>query len=138
MNDAQKVLNNTEKTLNRGIIRWITKLFIPKQRHSQTNNMFNTASKYSNGANNIAETGLSAKATVISVQDTGMLVNYYPVVKFALKVRPMYGAGFDTKGECVVSKIAVPKVGDEINIKYNPSNQSEFTVVNNWAIEEQK
>jgi hypothetical protein len=128
MNDTEKALNKADSTLNKGIIGWITRLFFGKSQINQFNSMLNTARQYS-GAGSLAQTGLSAKATVLSIQDTGMLINYNPVVKLSLRVQPLYGAGFDSTGQSAVSKIAIPRVGDEINIKYNPANQSEFVVI---------
>ncbi len=37
--------------------------------------------------------------------------------------------GFETEIETAVSKIAVPRVGDKVNVKYNPANQQELIIV---------
>jgi hypothetical protein len=126
--EVEKNWKKADNTLNKGILGWISRMFFGTQTIYNFNNMLNTAQKYSTGANNLAQTGLPGKATVVSIQDTGMLVNYNPVVRLSLKVQPMYGAGFETTGDTTVSKIAIPRVGDEINIKYNPANQSEFII----------
>jgi len=126
--EVEKSWKKADNVLNKGILGWISRMFFGTRTVNNFNSMLNAAQKYSTGANNLAQTGLSGKATVISLQDTGMLVNYNPVVRLTLKVQPMYGSGFETTGDTTVSKIAIPRVGDEINIKYNPANQSEFIV----------
>jgi hypothetical protein len=65
----------------------------------------------------------------MTIADTGALINYNPVVKMHLKVTPQYGIPFETDVETAVSKIAIPRVGDKINIKYNAANTSEILVV---------
>jgi len=74
-------------------------------------------------------TGLGGTAEVLSIADTGAMINYNPVVKLKLKVQPQYGPEFETEIETAVSKIAVPRAGDKINIKYNPANTSELIIV---------
>jgi TATA-binding protein-associated factor Taf7 len=46
-----------------------------------------------------------------------------------LKVQPQYGPPFETQVKTAVSKIAIPRVGDKINIKYNPANTTELIVI---------
>jgi hypothetical protein len=46
-----------------------------------------------------------------------------------LKVTASDGKEFDTAGTCMVSRIAVPRTGDKIKIKYHPDNPAQFIVV---------
>jgi hypothetical protein len=39
------------------------------------------------------------------------------------------GAEFMTTAQTPVSKIAIPRVGDKIKIKYNPANPAQIAVV---------
>jgi hypothetical protein len=53
-----------------------------------------------------------------------------PVVVLKLKVMPMVGGmEFETTGQSMVSKIAIPRVGDKIKIKYNPADPSQIVVM---------
>jgi len=77
----------------------------------------------------IAKTGADADAEVISIADTGATVNMNPVVMLVLKVTPTTGESFQTAGQLMVSRIAVPRAGDKIKIKYNPENTTQFVIV---------
>ena len=77
----------------------------------------------------LANTGRSATAEVLSIEDTGMMINYNPVVRMKLNVTPESGSEFKTNVKTVVSKIAIPRVGDKIKIKYNPENRNEILVL---------
>ena len=72
---------------------------------------------------------MPATAVVESIEDTGSLINMNPVVKLTLKVTPQYGAAFDTVGTSMVSKIAIPRKGETVNIKYNPADTTQFVIV---------
>lgn len=120
-------LKDADKALNKGLSGFMAKTFMGKEFVEQANQGLDQAKKYS--SQGLAMTGLPAKAKVVAIQDMGMLVNNNPVVKLTLDVQPPYGVSFQTTGECPVSKIAIPKVGDEISIKYNAANTNEFVVV---------
>jgi hypothetical protein len=57
------------------------------------------------------------------------MVNANPIVKLSLKVTPQMGVPFDTTGTSMVSKIAIPRKGETVNIKYNPADPTQFVVV---------
>ena len=46
-----------------------------------------------------------------------------------IKLDFLDGMAFETEIETAVSKIAVPRVGDKVNVKYNPANQQELIIV---------
>jgi hypothetical protein len=46
-----------------------------------------------------------------------------------LKVKPEEGDEFQTAGQLMVSRIAVPRVSDKIKIKYNKENPTQFIIV---------
>jgi hypothetical protein len=78
----------------------------------------------------LAQAGMDASAEVVAIEDTGALINMNPVVKLTLKVKPSMGMpAFDTTGETAVSKIAIPRKGDSVKIKYNPADASQFVVM---------
>lgn len=126
--DPKKAIDKADKTINKGLTGMFTKAFIGQENLDKINHSLDVAKKYADYGN-LNQTGMPASAEVMSIADTGMLVNYNPVVKMQLKVTPQYGVPFETTVETAVSKIAIPRVGDKINIKYNPANTSEVLVV---------
>jgi hypothetical protein len=126
--DPKKALDQADKTLNTGVTGFLTKTFMGKEFTDQMNAGLDKAKQYSD-YNNVSQTGLAGTAEVLSIADTGAMVNFNPVVKMKLRVQPAFGPSFETTAEAAVSKIAVPRVGDKINIKYNPVNNSEIVVL---------
>jgi hypothetical protein len=73
---------------------------------------------------------LEGSAEVVSIEDTGKLINFNPEVKLTLKVTPSMGMpDFQTVGETTVSKIAIPRKGETVKIRYSPVDPSQFVVV---------
>jgi hypothetical protein len=81
-----------------------------------------------NQMNWVAQYGLDATAEVLSVADTGATVNMNPVVELKLNVISSYGQTFETTARTMVSRIAVPRIDDKINIKYNPADPTQIFV----------
>ena len=78
----------------------------------------------------LAINGLDATAEVLAITDTGTLINMNPVVLLTLKIQPaMIAAEFKTTGKTMVSRMAVPRVGDKLKLKYNPANPTQFIVM---------
>jgi hypothetical protein len=130
--DPQKALDNAKKTMNSGLTGGLTKAFMGKDFVDDMNNAMNkgqAALDMQKSGQWIAQTGMDATAEVLSIQDTGSLINMNPVVILKLKVQPAMGAGFETTTQTMVSKIAVPRVGDTIKIKYNPADPTQVAVV---------
>jgi len=125
---TEEAINDADKAVNKGLSGFLTKTFRGQEFGDQAKYGLDQAKKFS-GQGNLAMTGMPAKAKVISIQDTGTLINNDPVVRLTLEVIPAYGAPFQVTGDSPVSKISVPRAGDEINIKYNATNTSEFVVV---------
>jgi len=130
--DPQKALDNAKKTMNSGLTGGLTKAFMGKDFVDDMNNAMNkgqAALDMQKSGQWIAQAGMDATAEVLSIQDTGSLINMNPVVILKLKVQPAMGAGFETTAQTMVSKIAVPRVGDTIKIKYNPADPTQVAVV---------
>lgn len=127
--DPNKALEQADKTINSGVTGFLTKTFMGKDFVNETNQALNTAKNAMGGNANLNMTGVPASAEVLSIEDTGKLINYDPIVRLKLAVQPAYGTPFETTTEVMVSKIAVPRVGDKINIKYNPVNNTEVMIV---------
>jgi hypothetical protein len=78
----------------------------------------------------LALNGLDATAEVLAITDTAILINMNPVVVLTLKVQPaMIAAEFKVTGKAMVSRMAIPRVGDKLKLKYNPANPTQFIVM---------
>ncbi|MCE1164380.1 MAG: hypothetical protein LWX07_03135 [Bacteroidetes bacterium] len=130
--DPKDALNKADKALNKGVSGFMAKTFMGKDFVNKANESLDMAKQYTDYDGKKAQlmaTGMGGTAEVLSIADTGTLVNYNPVVHLKLKVTPQYGPEFETEIQTAVSKIAVPRVGDKLNVKYNPANTSELILV---------
>jgi hypothetical protein len=129
----QEALDNARKTVNSGLTGGLTKAFMGQGFVDKVNNAMDQGQAAINMQNSgqwLLQTGLEASAEVESIEDTGKLINFNPVVKLTLKVTPTMGMpAFQAVGETTVSKIAIPRKGETIKIKYNPIDPSQFVVV---------
>lgn len=130
--DPQKALDNARGTLNNGLTGGLTKAFMGRDFVDKMNNTMDMGQAAMDGVKTqqwLAQTGMDATADVLAIADTGKLVNYNPIVMLSLNVQPAMGPAFQTAGETMVSKIAIPRVGDKVKIKYNPVTPTQFVVV---------
>lgn len=130
--DPKDAINDADKALNKGLSGFMAKTFMGKDFVNKANEGLDMAKQYSDYDGKKAQlmqTGLGGTAEVLTIADTGAMVNYNPVVQMKLKVQPQYGPEFETEIQTAVSKIAVPRVGDKLNIKYNPANTSELIII---------
>ena len=130
--DPQKALENARKTVNNGLVGGLTKAFMGKDFVDKMNNGMDQAQSAIDGVNQnnwLAQNGLDASAEVLSVADTGATVNMNPVVEMKLKVTTPTGVVFETVARTMVSRIAVPRTGDPIKIKYNPADPTQIFVM---------
>jgi hypothetical protein len=130
--DPQKALDNAKKTMNSGITGGLTKAFMGKDFVNDMNAAMDQGQAALDGIQQqqwLAQNGADATAEVVSVQDTGATVNMNPVVLLVMKVTPAAGAPFDVTTQTMVSRIAVPRAGDKIKIKYNPTNPQQVAVL---------
>jgi|GEM_PF-6437567 len=68
--------------------------------------------------------GKQAGAVVINVQDTGVTINDNPRVKLTLQVQPEGETPFEATKKVTVSRVAIPRVGDNYIVRYDPSDTS--------------
>jgi hypothetical protein len=130
--DPKKALENASKMVNKGLMGGLTKAFMGQDFVDKTNaaiNMGNQAVDSVEMAKNLAQTGVDATAEVLSVTDTGATINMNPVLVLTIKVTPSIGAEFQTAAQLMVPRIAIPRAGDKIKIKYNPANPSQIAIV---------
>ena len=130
--DPQKALDNAKKSMNSGLSGGLTKAFMGKDFVNDMNSAMNQGQAALDGLQQqqwLAQNGLDATADVVMVTDTGATVNMNPVVVLQMKVTPAAGAPFDVVTQTMVSRIAVPRAGDKIKIKYNPANPQQVAVL---------
>jgi hypothetical protein len=130
--DPKDAINDADKALNKGVSGFMAKTFMGKDFVNQANASLDMAKQYTDYDGKKAQlmaTGLPGTAEVLTIADTGAMVNFNPVVQMKLKVQPQYGPEFETEVQSAVSKIAVPRVGDKLNIKYNPANQNDLIII---------
>ena len=130
--DPQEALNNARKSLNTGLSGGLTKAFMGKDFVDKMNGAMDQGQAAMDGLQQqqwLAQNGADATAEVVSVQDTGATVNMNPVVMIQMKVTPASGAPFDVTTQTMVSRIAVPRAGDKIKIKYNPANPQQVAIL---------
>jgi hypothetical protein len=72
----------------------------------------------------ILSEGTQARAVVIDVQDTGVTINENPRVKLTLQVQPEGQAPFQVTKKQTVSRVAIPRVGSEYLVRFDPSDPS--------------
>ena len=72
--------------------------------------------------------GVLARATVTAVGDTGMTINDNPRARFDLLVEPTSGPAFNAIATQIVSRLAVPRVGDVVAVRYAPGNTSDVMI----------
>jgi len=51
------------------------------------------------------------------------------MVMLNVKVNTMMGIQFDATGRVMVSRLAIPRVGDKIKIKHNPIDPTQIAIV---------
>ena len=130
--DPKKAMEDADKALNKGLSGGLIKGIMGKDFTNQMNAALDMGKNAIAGAEQaqwLMQNGLDADAEVVSIADTGQTINDNPVVMLQLKVTKADGSQYDTAGNVMVSRIAVPRAGDKIKIKVNPENPSQFTIV---------
>ena len=73
--------------------------------------------------------GVEAEATILSVSDTGVTLNKNPYVKLRLRVEPIGVAAYETEAKAMVSRVAIPRPGDGMRVKFDPNKPEDVIVV---------
>ena len=130
--DPQKALENARNVVNKGLMGGLTKAFMGQGFVDKMNSAMDQGQSAIDNISQmhwVAQNGLEASADVLSVTDTGATIDMNPVVELKLHVIPATGAAFEATARTMVSRIAVPRKGDQINIKYNPADVSQIFVM---------
>ena len=130
--DPQKALDKARNVVNKGLMGGLTKAFMGQGFVDKMNSAMDQGQAAMDGVNQmnwVAQYGHMGSAEVMSVMDTGATINMNPVVELKLMVTPAAGGMFETTARTMVSRIAVPRKGDKINIKYNPADATQIFVL---------
>jgi len=130
--DPRQALDNARNVVNKGLMGGLTKAFMGKGFVDQMNAAMDQGQAAIDGVNQmnwVAQYGHTASAEVLTVADTGATINMNPVLELKLTVSPAEGGSFEITSHTMVSRIAVPRKGDKISIKYNPADPTQIYVL---------
>jgi hypothetical protein len=77
---------------------------------------------------NILMNGVSARATINRIEGTGVIVNGKPRIKLALTVQPDGQLPFDVEKPMNAPPWAMPQIGHQIWVKYDPNDTSRVEI----------
>ena len=70
--------------------------------------------------------GVKCEAEILKVEDMNITVNKNPMVRLYLEVMPPGEPSFDAQVEMVVSRVNVPRKGDNVTVYFNPKDKSDI------------
>jgi hypothetical protein len=79
----------------------------------------------------LAQTGIPAMGRLLSVQQTGRLVNYNPEITAVVEVHHPQLGPYQTQTTAIVPQIAIPRAqpGATVQVRVSPQNQHEIALV---------
>jgi hypothetical protein len=80
--------------------------------------------------NRLLKTGVSARAVIKELRDTGVTVNNAPQVKLLLEVSPPTGAPYLVETKTLISRLETPSFqpGTELPVKIDPNNKNKIAI----------
>ena len=76
----------------------------------------------------IMQRGEDADATILAMKDTGITINKNPYVDLRLRVQPAGRPAYEVSTKVVVSRLAIPRVGDTLKVKFDPNKPQDVIV----------
>ncbi len=79
---------------------------------------------------NVMQTGVSAPAVILSVQDTGVTMNENPQARIRLRVMPMGGDAFEAEVTQIVGRFQVAMLvpNASVTVKYDPNDKTKVVI----------
>lgn len=79
---------------------------------------------------NVLQTGVSAPAVILSVQDTGVTMNDNPQARIRLRVMPMGGEAFEAEVTQIIGRFQVAMVvpNGSAMVKYDPNDRTKVAI----------
>jgi hypothetical protein len=92
--------------------------------------VFGSTFKNMAGNRNILQTGVSAPAVIIAVQDTGVTMNDNPQARIRLRVMPMGGEAFEAEVTQIIGRFQVGMVvpNGTAMVKYDPNDKTKVAI----------
>lgn len=81
----------------------------------------------------LMQNGADGTARVVSVEDLGVTGNMHRAVDLDLWVTPAAGEPFDSEKPFDVPPTAIPRAGDNLQVKYNPADSFDIAVLINGS-----
>jgi len=123
-NKQEDAIAKADRMMNKGLTGMMMKGFVPKQHREAIHQSLDSAKQAQLAAS--GSLPLTATATVVTITDTGKLINFDPIVVLVLDVTETSGRQYQRTLETLVSKMQIPRVGDRIGLGQNPANPSEL------------
>lgn len=120
----QNHIEQADQVVNKGLSGLFMKSIVPKEQRDQINASLEIARQAQSSAS--GQIPITATAQVISVQDTGKLVNFDPIIVLVLDVTENSGTRYQKTLETLVSKMHIPRSGDRIGLGVHPSSPADF------------
>ncbi len=78
----------------------------------------------------VMQTGVSAPAVILSVQDTGVTMNDNPQARIRLRVMPMGGDAFEAEVTQIVGRFQVAMLvpNASVMVKYDPNDKTKVAI----------
>jgi DNA-directed RNA polymerase subunit RPC12/RpoP len=82
----------------------------------------------------LMQNGADGTAKVVSVEDLGATANMQRAIDLDLQVTPATGDPFDSEKPFDIPPTAIPRLGDNLKVKYNPDDSFDIAVLlnGNW------
>ena len=79
----------------------------------------------------IIENGIPARAKILSLRQTGVMLNNQPQVEFQLEVHPPSGMPYQAQAKAVIALVSIPQFqpGAEVHVKIHPTDQTKVALV---------
>ena len=79
----------------------------------------------------VIENGIPARAKILSVQQTGVMLNHQPQILFDLQVQPPGGALYRAQAKAIISMVNIPQFqpGAEVTVMIHPMDQTKVALV---------
>ncbi|CAN5643273.1 hypothetical protein BH10BAC5_BH10BAC5_22450 [soil metagenome] len=83
---------------------------------------------YSKNFERLSKEGKSTTGTITSMEDLRVTVNQNPKVRIGIKFTTEDGKNIEGTNDMIVSRVAIPRKGDNVHVFYNPANPNDFVV----------
>lgn len=123
-NKQEDAIAKADTLMNKGLTGMLMKGMVPKQHRDAINQSLDSARQAQLAAS--GSLPMAATATVMSVTDTGKLINFDPIVVLVLDVTETDRSRYRRTLETLVSKMQIPRAGDRVGLGKNPANPAEL------------